>query len=373
VKLKLITVVGTRPELIRLSCILSKLDENFNHVLVNTNQNFDKNLNNIFFKQLKIKKPKYNFKIENKNSSINFIGKLLIKFDNVIKKENPDALLVLGDTNSSLSALCAKKNKIPVFHMEAGNRCFDDRVPEEVNRRIVDHFSDINLTYSNYASENLQREGLRKDRIIKVGSPLMEVYDKYKKQIEKNDILKKLNLTKNNYILASIHREENVSKLSNVKKILEGIYRIKKELKVPIIFSTHPRTKSILKKVDLNIKKEINFLKPFGFFEFAKLLKNAKLTISDSGSITEEASILSIPTVNLRSTNERQEGMEFGISIMSGLSADSIFNSYKMSMKNKDVKKSYPDYSNLNVSNTVSTIIQSYTHYINEKVWLKKN
>ena len=366
------TIVGTRPEIIKLCRIIAELDKYSDHILVHTGQNYDYELNEIFFKDLRIRKPNHFLEAVGKNTA-ETISKIIYESDKIIDLEKPDAILLYGDTNSCLSVISAKRKQVPIFHMEAGNRCFDDRVPEEVNRRIVDHFSDINLTYSNYASENLQREGLRKDRIIKVGSPLMEVYDKYKKQIEKNDILKKLNLTKNNYILASIHREENVSKLSNVKKILEGIYRIKKELKVPIIFSTHPRTKSILKKVDLNIKKEINFLKPFGFFEFAKLLKNAKLTISDSGSITEEASILSIPTVNLRSTNERQEGMEFGISIMSGLSADSIFNSYKMSMKNKDVKKSYPDYSNLNVSNTVSTIIQSYTHYINDKVWLKKN
>ena len=371
-KLKLMTVVGTRPEIIRLSCILPKLDNSFNHVLVNTNQNFDKNLNNIFFSQLNLKKPKYTLKNDSRNSSIKFIGKLFIKMEEILNKEKPDALLVLGDTNSSLSALCAKKKKIPVFHIEAGNRCFDERVPEEVNRRIVDHFSDINMTYSAYASENLQKEGIQKDKIIKVGSPLLEVYEKYKIQINRNNILKKLSLSKHSYILASIHREENVDNINKLRIILNSIYEIKKKFRLPVIFTTHPRTKKKLSKIDKNLKKQIKFLNPFGFIEYASLLQNAYLTISDSGSITEESSILSVPCINLRSTNERQEGMEYGTVIMSGLKCSDIISSCKIALKKRKIQKIYPDYSHLDVSGTVVTVIQSYTHFVNEKVWLKK-
>ena len=265
-----------------------------------------------------------------------------------------------------------KKKKIPVFHIEAGNRCFDDRVPEEVNRRVVDHFSDINLTYSSYASENLQKEGIQKDRIIKVGSPLMEVYEKYKIQINKSNILKNLNLLKSGYILASIHREENVDDINKLKIILSSIYEIKKKFKLPVIFTTHPRTKKNLNKIDKNLKKQLKFLNPFGFIEYASLLKNAYLTISDSGSITEESSILSVPCINLRSTNERQEGMEYGTVIMSGLKSSDIISSCEMALNKRNNQKIYPDYSYLDVSGTVVNIIQSYTHFVNEKVWLKK-
>jgi UDP-N-acetylglucosamine 2-epimerase len=371
-KPKVMTVVGTRPEIIRLSCILPKLDNCFNHVLVNTNQNFDKNLNKIFFKELKLKKPKFNL-INKKISNVKFIGQLFIKFEEILNIEKPDALLVLGDTNSALSALCAKKKKIPVFHIEAGNRCFDDRVPEEINRRIIDHFSDINMTYSSYASENLQREGLKKDRIIKVGSPLLEVYHKYDSQIENSKILKKLKISSGYYVLASIHREENVDDLNKLEIIMNSINKIGQDLKIPVIFSTHPRTRNNLKKINTIKKNIIKFSNPFGFFDYAKLLKNAAITISDSGTVTEEASILSIPCVNLRFTNERQEGMEFGIAPMSGLDTENIFNSYKIAMNKKDDLRIHPDYSNYNVSNSVITIIQSYIHFINEKVWLKKN
>ena len=369
-KLKLLTVVGTRPEIIRLSCILPKLDESFNHILVNTNQNFDKNLNQIFFKELKLKKPDYDLK--NKNfSSFKFIGNLFIKIEEILNKEKPDALLVLGDTNSSLSAICAKKKKIPVFHIEAGNRCFDDRVPEEINRRIVDHTSDINMTYSSYASENLQNEGLKKDKIIKIGSPLKEVYANYASFIGKSKILNKLKIEKKKYILASIHRQENVDDIANLKIILASINKIKQNLNLPVLFSTHPRTKTNLKKISLRLKNNIRFLNPFGFFDYAFLLQNAIITISDSGSITEEASILNVKCVNLRSTHERQEGMELGIAPMTGLNVESIFNSYKIAINNKNDIKLHLDYSNLNVSNAVVTIIQSYTHFVNEKVWLK--
>lgn len=369
-KLKIMTVVGTRPEIIRLSRILPKLDNCFEHVLVNTNQNFDKNLNRIFFKQLELRRPKYN--LINKNlTSLKFIGQLFIKMEKILIKEKPDALLVLGDTNSSLAAVCAKKKKIPVFHIEAGNRCFDDRVPEEVNRRIVDHISDINMTYSSYASENLQNEGLKKDRIIIIGSPLREVYEHYSSYIKKNKILTKLKIKEKKYILVSIHRQENVDDVYNLKIILSSIIKIKKDLNLPVIFSTHPRTKTILKKIPITLKKYFRFLNPFGFFDYAHLLKNATITISDSGSITEEASILNIKCVNLRSTHERQEGMELGIVPMTGLNVESIFNSYKIAINNKNEIKLHLDYSNLNVSNTVVTIIQSYTHFVNEKVWLK--
>lgn len=373
-KLKVITVVGTRPEIIRLSRIIKKLDFYFNHILVHTGQNYNFELSNIFFKELRLKKPTYNLNCKSKNA-IEFIGKSLVRFDKILETEKPDAVLVLGDTNSALTVFCAKKKKIPIFHIEAGNRCFDESVPEEINRKIVDHISDINMTYSSYASSNLKSEGIHQDRIIKIGSPLYEVYNHYSMQIESSNILKKLNISEKNYILASVHREENVDNKDNLNSIFDSIIKLKKKLKVEVIFSSHPRIQKKIKKFNLKLDNDINFYKPFGFFDYVKLMKNAKIVLSDSGSITEETSILSIPSINLRTSNERQEGMEKGISIMSGLNSKNILNAADILINYKKgeeiTDEIYPDYSINNVSDIVVKIIQSYTHYINKKTWFK--
>jgi UDP-N-acetylglucosamine 2-epimerase (non-hydrolysing) len=374
-KLKILTVIGTRPEIIRLSRIIKKLDFYFNHILVHTGQNFNHELSDIFFKELKLKKPTYNLNCKSKNS-IEFISKSLIRFDKVLQIEKPDAVLVLGDTNSALNVLCAKKRKIPIFHIEAGNRCFDEAVPEEINRKIVDHISDINMTYSSYASSNLKFEGIHQDRIIKIGSPLYEVYNHYSMQIENSNILKRLKISEKNYILASIHREENVDNKKNLESIFNSIIKLRKNLKVNVIFSLHPRIQKKIKKFKLKFDKYIYFYKPFGFFDYVKLMKNAKIILSDSGSITEETSILSVPTVNVRTSNERQEGMERGLSIMSGLNPSDILRAADIVLTNKKLKEFnnkiiYHDYAMSDVSETVVKIIQSYTHYINKKTWFK--
>ena len=269
-KLKILTVVGTRPEIIRLSRIIKKLDFYFHHILVHTGQNYNFELSNIFFKELKLKKPDFNLNCKSKNA-IEFISKSLVRFDKILEIEKPDAVLVLGDTNSALTVLCAKKRKIPIFHIEAGNRCFDESVPEEINRKIVDHISDVNLTYSSYASSNLKLEGVHQDKIIKIGSPLYEVYNHYSEQIENSNILKKLKISKNNYILASIHREENVDNKKSLETIFKSIIKLRKKLKLNVIFSSHPRIQKRIKKFKLKLDKQIHFYKPFGFFDYVKL------------------------------------------------------------------------------------------------------
>lgn len=370
-KFKLLTIVGTRPEIIRLSSIIKKLEIFFNHKLVNTGQNFDNNLNKIFFKDLEINKPHYNLNC-NSDTPIKFLSKLFFKIEKVLDFEKPDAVIILGDTNSALSAICAKRKKIPIFHIEAGNRCFDERVPEEINRKIVDHIADINLTYSSYASENLIREGLHKDRIIKIGSPLYEVYNDNYFKIEQSKILSKLNLRSQQFIIASVHREENLNDIEGLKNILDSLLILKKKLKSKIIFSTHPRTKKIIDNIKGVYKKEINFYKPFGYLDFISLMKSSALVMSDSGSITEETSILSIPSVNLRFAHERQEGMEYGTVIMSGLKIRNILNTADIAItenKNGSKKILLADYSRPHVAQAVVNIIQSYIPYIKDKVW----
>ena len=371
-KLKVMTIVGTRPEIIRLSAIIKKLNIFFNHKLVNTGQNFDKKLNKIFYKELLIKEPDYNLNCKSKKP-IEFLSKLFLKLENILDKEKPDAVIILGDTNSALSAICVKKRQIPIFHLEAGNRCFDQRVPEEINRKIVDHISDMNLTYSSYASENLVLEGLSKDRIIKIGSPLMEVYLENINKIKESKICEKLNVIKNKYIVVSIHREENVNNYKNFKIILDSLLKIKKLTKCKVIFSTHPRTKQKLKKYTNIYKKHIEFHQPFGYLDFMHLMKNSKLVISDSGSISEEASIMSLPAINLRFANERQEAMELGTVIMTGISQKNILRSVEISIEKnkKNNSEVYSDYSKTEVSSAVVTIVQSYTHYIKSKTWFE--
>jgi UDP-N-acetylglucosamine 2-epimerase (non-hydrolysing) len=373
-KLKVLTILGTRPEIVRLSRIISKLNIFFDHVLVNTGQNYDTNLSSIFFKELKLRRPDYNLNCKNKNY-VEFISEVLVKIDSVLLKEKPDAVLVLGDTNSALSVLVAKKRQIPIFHIEAGNRCFDLRVPEEINRSLIDKISDINMVYSDVAKNNLIKENFSLDKIIKIGSPLREVFEYYKFEIEDSKILNQLNLTKKNYILVSCHREENLISYDNLNKIFLAISKISKKHKAKLIFSTHPRIQKILKNIKKSLLKNILFHKPFGYFDYVQLQKNSKLTISDSGSIVEESNILNFPALNLRETTERQEGMEKASVVISSLKIDNIVAGAEIAISKfseNSQSEIHQDYSELNVSNKVVTIIQSYTDYINRKVWFRQ-
>lgn len=368
-KKKILTVVGTRPEIIRLSSIIKKLDNHFDHYLVHTNQNYDYHLKDIFLKEFEIK-PRYTFETISQNPIEN-ISKIIVKVDKLIKKIKPDGFLILGDTNSSLSAISAKKNKIPIFHIEAGNRCFNDVVPEEVNRKIVDHISDINLTYSNFARKNLLNEGLKSDRIFKIGSPLFEVINENKSKMKINFYLKKNRLKKNKFILLSFHREENVDnnkKISNFIKILENL---NKEYKLPILVSTHPRLKKKLTDNKIIKSKNILFHKPFGYFEYMSLQLSAKIIISDSGSITEEASILNLPAISLREDIERQEGMDEGVVLLSKVNFKDLKECIDilLNTRTKTFPKSLKEYEVENVSNKVVRIIQSYISFINRNTW----
>ena len=372
-KLKIITVVGTRPEIIRLSRILSCFDGNFNHILVNTNQNYDYTLNKIFFDELKLKKAKYSLDCSRKNN-IETISNILSKTYKIFASELPDAVVVLGDTNSALSVISAKKLKIPVFHLEAGNRCFDQRVPEEINRKIVDHVSDFNITYSEMARQNLYRENIRADTIFKTGSPLFEVINFNYEKIKSSKILKKLKIKKNNFFLFSFHREENLENNLNLKKILDIINNLYKIYKLPIFISTHPRTRKKIKKEINKFHKKIRFLQPLGYFDYMSLQLAAKLVLSDSGSIIEESNILDFPAICLRETNERQEGIEMGTVIMQ-LEYQDIVNSIEY-LKNinfsRDLNtKSLSDYSSKNVSQKVLFLVKSYIEYANTRLWLK--
>lgn len=372
-KLKVLTVLGTRPEIIRLSRIIKKLESNFNHFLFHTNQNHDINLKDNFLKEFKIK-PNLILK-KNSSSTIKNISNILYETDKIIKKINPDAFLILGDTNSALSSISAKKNKIPIFHIEAGNRCFNQNVPEEINRKIVDHLSDINLTYSDFAKSNLIREGILPDQVFKIGSPLFEVINYYGNNLKENFFLKKNKLQKKKYILLSFHRDENIQdnkRLINFFKILENL---NKKFRLKILVSTHPRLKEKIKKNKIKLSKNIIFSKPFGYFEYLSLQKNSLLVISDSGSITEEAGILKIPAISLREDIERQEGMDEGIIMMSDINSDRVFNSIDVLLKthSSNFPLNLSDYSSPNVSDKVVRIVSNYISFINRRVWKKKN
>lgn len=373
-KKKILTILGTRPEIIRLSCIIKKIDNFFVNILVNTNQNYDKNLNLVFFKELNLRPPKYNFPKKKFLNSINFISNTLIGIDKILAFEKPDAVLVLGDTNTALSVLCAKKRNIPIFHIEAGNRCYDQRVPEEINRVLVDKISDINLVYSDVAKQNLIKENFDLDKIIKIGSPLFEVFKENQVRIENSNILKKLNLTEKKFILLSCHREENVDKFNNLSQIILATKKIAKKFNLKIIFSIHPRTKDKIKKANKSMLKNIIHHEPFGFFDYIKLQMNSKLTISDSGSIVEESNILNFAAINIRETTERQEGMEKGFAVLSGLKINDIVSSAEIVLKrfsNKPRLDVHKDYFEEHVSDKVINAIQSYIPYINRKVWFK--
>jgi len=368
-KLKVLTLAGTRPEIIRLSCIIKKFDKYFDHYFVYTGQNSARELSDIFFENFDIK-PKYNLKIKNQNS-IYCIAEILKKTELLIKKIKPDCFFVLGDTNSALSSIVAKKMQIPIFHFEAGNRCYDDRVPEEINRKLVDTISDVNLTYSDSAKNNLLRENFPPDRVFNVGSPLFEIFEKYKEKILSNDILKKTKLKKNQFILISLHRAENLDNQNNFLKIISSINFIAQKFKVKIVFSTHPRTKKILKKFKL--KKNILLYKPFNFFEYNKLQISAKIVLSDSGSISEESHILNFPAINIRETHERHEAMEKGIVAMNEFSETGLYLSIIQTLNNFSLQKKnhIQDYEQLNVSGKIAQIVSSYKNYINRKSFYK--
>ena len=373
--IKVMTVVGTRPEIIRLSRIISILDKNTEHTLVHTGQNYDFELNGVFFEDLGIRKPDIFLESAGGTPS-ETIGNIIISIDKVYDEFSPDAVLILGDTNSSLSAIPAKRRKIPIFHMEAGNRCFDQRVPEEINRKIVDHISDINLTYSSIARNYLLDEGLPKDQIIKTGSPMKEVLEYHQNQIQDSNILSRLKLTKYKYFLFSAHREENVDSDQNLKKLINILNELAKEFKLPIIFSTHPRTKKRLDDMGFQLDPLINFLKPFGFFDYIKLQTEAKCVLSDSGTITEESSILNFPAINIREVHERPEGFEEGAVMLAGLDYNLIHQALNIldhQLRGSErLLRIVDDYKTTNVSSKVLRIILSYTAFVNRRVWHKK-
>jgi UDP-N-acetylglucosamine 2-epimerase (non-hydrolysing) len=375
-KLKVMTIIGTRPEIIRLSRTLSKLDEYCDHTLVHTGQNYDYELNQIFFEDLEIRKPDYflNSAVDSK-SVADTIGKLITCIDALFAEVMPDAILVLGDTNSCLSVIPAKRRKIPIFHMEAGNRCFDMRVPEEINRRIIDHTSDVNLTYSNIARDYLLREGLPADLIIKTGSPMSEVLTYYRPMIDQSNILDRLKLKEDNYFLVSIHREENVDLPINFTKLCEVLNVIAEEFDLPVILSTHPRTQKCISEAGVKFHRNISINKPLGFFDYVKLQLSARATLSDSGTINEESAILNFPALNLRETHERPEAMEEAAVMMVGLEIDRIRQGLHIlssqSGTNEGILRRVPDYCALNVSDKVVRIIHSYVDYVNRVIWKK--
>ena len=372
-KLKVMTIVGTRPEIIKLSRVIKELDIFCDHILVHTGQNYDYELNEIFFKELDIRKPDIFMNSAGKNST-ETIGNVIIKSGEIFSKHKPDALLILGDTNSCLSVISAKKNKIPIFHMEAGNRCFDLRVPEEINRKIVDHLSDINMPFSEHARRYLLDEGLSPETIIKTGSPMKEVINYYIDKIRSSKVLVKEKLKKHNYFLLSMHREENLDSDDNLKELLNSLNSITKKFKKKIIISTHPRTKKKLESIGFDFRNSLLiFHKPFGFFDYINLQMNAFCVISDSGTITEESSILKFPAITIRQAHERPEGMDQGTLVMSGLKEDLILESINLVTSNTNQKhiKIVPDYDVDNVSKKLIRIILSYTDYINRTVWHK--
>lgn len=373
-KLKVVTVVGTRPEIIRLSRVLSKLDEteSIEHILIHTGQNYDYELNEIFFSDLDLRMPDY-FLNAARADAVATIGQILINIDPILEKLKPDAFLVLGDTNSCLCAIPAKKRHIPVFHMEAGNRCFDQRVPEETNRKIVDHISDINLTYSDIAREYLLREGLPPDRVIKTGSPMFEVLNHYLPKINDSQVLNELSLEKYKYFIVSAHREENINSPVRFNNFISILNRLADEFNIPVIISTHPRTKKRMAELDLKLNKEIRILKPFSFTEYVSLQLFACATLSDSGTISEESSIMNFPALNIREAHERPEAMEEASVMMVGMNEERIIQALSLLAKQRRMEnrtlRLVNDYSMPNVSEKVVRIILSYTDYINRVVW----
>ena len=375
-KLKVVTVVGTRPEIIRLSRTLVAMDANFQHVLVHTGQNYDYELNQIFFDELDIRKPDYFLNSAHESVSVaNTLGNLITAFDQLLIRETPDALLVLGDTNSCLAVIPAKRRKIPIFHMEAGNRCFDQRVPEEINRRIVDHTADINLTYSNIAREYLLREGLPPDQIIKTGSPMYEVLNHYMPKIQASTALEKLNLVSKKYFLVSAHREENIEPEITFSKLVLMLNALAEEHDLPVVVSTHPRTRKRADAVGAQFHPHVHLAKPFGFHDYVNLQMHAKVVLSDSGTINEESSILNFPALNIREVHERPEAMEEATVMMVGFNIERVHQAILILETQKSgMDRVFPmvcDYDVPTVSEKVVRIIQSYTDYIHRVVWKK--
>ncbi|MBN2709965.1 MAG: UDP-N-acetylglucosamine 2-epimerase (non-hydrolyzing) [Calditrichaceae bacterium] len=373
-KLKVMTIVGTRPEIIRLSRVLARLDEHTNHVLVHTGQNYDYELNQIFFDDLDIRKPDH-FLESAGGSAAETVGTIIARADAVMQKARPDALLILGDTNSCLAAYSAKRLKIPVFHMEAGNRCFDQRVPEEINRRIVDHTADINLTYSDIAREYLIAEGLPADRIIKTGSPMFEVLSYYRHKIEASTVLERSGLDTGGFFVVSAHREENIESDRNFLRLVSILNTLAEDNGKPVIVSTHPRTRKRIEGSGLTFNDKVQLMKPFGFSDYVHLQMHAKAVLSDSGTITEESSILNFPALNIREAHERPEGMAEGSVMMVGLDVDRVLQGLDIleSQLRGERRSLRPvsDYSMPNVSDKVVRIIHSYTDYVNRVVWKK--
>jgi UDP-N-acetyl-L-fucosamine synthase len=379
-KLKVMTVVGTRPEIIRLSRVLARLDEHCEHVLVHTGQNYDYELNQIFFDDLGVRKPDHFLNSAEKSSgAAHTIGNLIIAVDSVLGEVQPEAMLVLGDTNSCLSVIPAKRRKIPIFHMEAGNRCFDQRVPEETNRRIVDHTADVNMTYSTIARDYLLREGLPPDLIIKTGSPMYEVLTHYRPHIDSSDVLPRLGLSADGYFVVSAHREENVESLQSFTKLVAVINTVAEDQNLPVILSTHPRTQKRIDATGARFHPLVRLLKPLGFYDYVRLQLSARAVLSDSGTINEESSILNFPALNLRGAHERPEGMEEAAVMLVGLEVDRVRQGLEiLASQPRGADRTNPhgirqvaDYSMSNVSDKVLRILHSYTDYVNRVVWKK--
>ncbi|ATD31832.1 UDP-N-acetylglucosamine 2-epimerase [Macrococcus sp. IME1552] len=371
-KLKVMTVVGTRPEIIRLSAVINRLEQSeaIEHVLVHTGQNYDYELNEVFFNDFKLRKPDY-FLNSAKGTAVETIGNILIAIDPILDEVKPDAFLVLGDTNSCLCAIAAKRKQIPIFHMEAGNRCFDQRVPEETNRKIVDHTSDINLTYSTIAREYLLREGLPADRVIKTGSPIKEVINSRLEDIEKSDVLERLELKENEYFIVSAHREENINSDKNFVELVDALNAVAEKYNLPVIISTHPRTQKRIDELGIKFHDLVQTLKPLGFNDYIKLQKSAKAVLSDSGTISEETSILGLKSLNIREAHERPEAMEEATVMMVGVSKDRILQGLAEIGAKGNESRIVGDYDIDNVSEKVVKIIISYTDYVKRNVWKK--
>jgi UDP-N-acetylglucosamine 2-epimerase (non-hydrolysing) len=379
-KMKVMTVVGTRPEIIRLSRVLARLDEHCDHVLVHTGQNYDYELNQVFFEDLDIRKPDHFLNCASESTgAANTIGNLIIAVDKVLADVNPEAMLVLGDTNSCLAVIPAKRRKIPIFHMEAGNRCFDYRVPEEINRRIVDHTADVNLTYSTIARDYLLREGLPPDLVIKTGSPMFEVLSHYRTRINASDVLTRLGLASEGYFLVSAHREENIESIQSFTKLVAVLNTVAEDQNLPVIVSTHPRTQKRIEATGVVFHPKVRLLKPLGFHDYNKLQLSAKAVLSDSGTINEESSIMNFPALNLREAHERPEGMEEAAVMMVGLEVERVRQGLAIlatqprgaDRNDRHSIRQVVDYSMPNVSDKVLRIIHSYTDYVNRVVWKK--
>jgi UDP-N-acetylglucosamine 2-epimerase len=373
-KLKIATIVGTRPEIIRLSEIIKLADQCFNHVLIHTGQNYDYTLNEIFFQELDIRKPDFFLNVVGKNLG-ETIGNVISKSYDILLLEKPDALLVLGDTNSVLCTIAAKRLKIPIFHMESGNRCFDQNVPEEINRKISDHISDINLAYTENSRRYLLSEGFRKDHVFVTGSPLYEVLLKHLDQINNSKILKKLNLEKNNYFIVSAHREENIDVSNNFLLLVESLNAVAEKYKMPIIFSTHPRTKKQIEDKNIQFHNLIINLPPFGFFDYIHLQKNAFCVLSDSGTISEESAMMEFPAVSIRTSTERPEAIDTGSIVLGGITKKEILNSIDIAIETNNLNNMILpiEYKIIDVSSKIIRIIQSYTSIVNKVIWDKNN